>query len=156
MSRLRRSSILLTMKSIYNHFAGEDEELWDTSEGVRVLGISYSDDEEEASYGALINMQGEVADFIKLSFLTKRENSYIEKERLGKVDDMVALRKFIKTRRPHVIALSAIDMSARNVQGEVERVLQDLSAQEEFPEGIQVTVSLSLCSDWSKDWNTDL
>lgn len=102
------------------------------------MGISYSDDDEEASYGALINLQGEVADFIKLSYLTKRENSWIEKERLGKVEDMVALRKFIKARKPHVIALSAIDMNARHVQGEIERVLQDLVAQEEFPESVQV------------------
>ena len=102
------------------------------------MGISYSDDAEEASYGALISMNGDVIDFIKLSYLTKRENSYIEKERLGKVEDTVALRKFIKNRRPHVIALSAIDMNARNVQGEIERVLQDLVAQEEFPESVQV------------------
>merc|ERR1719394_1041343 len=55
-----------------NDFSGEDEELWDTSEGIRVLGICYSDDDDNASYGAMINMQGEVSDFIKLSYLTKR------------------------------------------------------------------------------------
>ena len=122
-----------------NDFKDEEEE-WDTSDGVRVLGISYSDDQDEASYGALISTQGDVADFIKLSFLTKRPDSFIEKERLGKIEDTNSLRKFIKNRKPHVIAVAAIDMTARNVQGEIERLLQDLVDTDEFPRVVQVVL----------------
>ena len=123
-----------------NDFSGEDEELWDTSEGIRVLGICYSDDDDNASYGAMINMQGEVSDFIKLSYLTKRDNSYIEKERLGKADDMHSLRKFIKQRRPHVIAIAAADMNARGIQSEITKVLEDLNQNDEFPTAVEAVL----------------
>ena len=122
-------------------FRGEEEELWDTSDGVRVLGISYAEDQEEASYGVMLNMAGEVADFIKLGYLTRRTDAFMEKERLGKADDMHNLRQFIKRRRPHVIAISANDMSARFVQGEIERILEDLQrGPEEFPDAVQAVL----------------
>ena len=117
-----------------------DEELWDISEGARVLGICYSEDQEEASYGALINLQGEVSDFIKLSYLTTRDNAYIEKERIGKAEDMQALRKFIKQRRPHVIGISANGMDARGVQADINKILEDLVSTEEFPEAVQTVL----------------
>ncbi len=47
----------------------EDEDDWDCSGGARILGISYSPDREEASYAALISPEGEVVDYVKLSFL---------------------------------------------------------------------------------------
>jgi hypothetical protein len=47
----------------------EDEDDWDCSSGARILGISYSPDREEASYAALISPEGEVVDYVKLSYL---------------------------------------------------------------------------------------
>jgi hypothetical protein len=47
----------------------EDDDDWDCSGGARILGISYSPDREEASYAALISPEGEVVDYVKLSYL---------------------------------------------------------------------------------------
>ena len=128
-----------------NDFSAEDEELWDTSDGIRVMGISYAEDQggkddPDSSFGVMLNMAGEVSDFIKLGYLTRRADSFIEKERIGKTDDLRNLRHFIKRRRPHVIAISANDMSARNVQGEIERILEDLQRHDEFPDAVQAVL----------------
>ena len=51
---------------------------------------------------------------------------------------MVALRKFIKHKRPHVIAVAAEDMDARGVLRDVEGILQDLKEHEDFPDALEV------------------
>ena len=61
---------------------------------------------EDAKYGALISQEGEVPDFIKLSYLLRRREAYIEKERQGKADDMHNLKLFIKQKKPHVNAIA--------------------------------------------------
>ena len=61
---------------------------------------------EDAAYGALISQEGEVPDFIKLSYLLRRREAYIEKERQGKADDMHNLKLFIKQKKPHVNAIA--------------------------------------------------
>jgi len=119
-----------------NDFSGEDED-WDCSDGCRVLGISYSDDMEEAAYGALISQEGEVADFIKLSYLLRRRDAHIEKERQGKADDMHNLRRFIRQKKPHVIAIAANDMNARGVLYDVQEVLKELKEQDDFPDTLE-------------------
>ena len=119
-----------------NDFSGEDED-WDCSDGCRVLGISYSDDMEDAAFGALISQEGEVPDFIKLSYLLRRRDAYIEKERQGKADDMHNLKRFIKQKKPHVIAIAANDMNARGVLYDVQEVLKELKEQEEFPDTLE-------------------
>ena len=47
----------------------EDEDDWDCSSGARILGISYSPDRDDACYAALISPEGEVVDYVKLSYL---------------------------------------------------------------------------------------
>ena len=128
-----------------NDFGGEDEELWDTSDGIRVMGICWSDDLDDkdgstASYAVILDLQGQVADFIKLSFLTARDHSYVEKERIGKAEDLHSLRMFIKRKKPHVIAIAAVDMDARRVQTTINNILEDLVKQEEFPEVVEAVI----------------
>ena len=75
---------------------------------------------EDAAYGALISQEGEVPDFIKLSYLLRRREAYIEKERQGKADDMHNLKLFIKQKKPHVNAIAAIDINARGVLFDIQ------------------------------------
>merc|ERR1719318_145865 len=96
-------------------FSAEDEDDWDCSDGCRVMGIAYSDDQEDASYAALISQEGELTEFIKLGWFTVRRNAYMEKERRGKAEDLDNLRRFIKQKRPHVIGVGGQDMKARDV-----------------------------------------
>ena len=121
-------------------FSGEDDEAWDTSDGVRVLGIGYSEDEEDAAYAVLIDTSGEMKDYLKLSYIMKRDNSFIQREREGKDEDRHSLMNLIKRRKPHVIAISAVDMNARNLQVDVVKIVQGLQEREEFPEDLEVVL----------------
>lgn len=49
-----------------------------------------------ASYGVVINPDGEVETFVKLENFLKRLNSFHEKEKLAKVNDMKKLKEFIQ------------------------------------------------------------
>ena len=121
----------------------DDDEDWDTSDGVRVLGIAYSTEEDnregtvQASFAALITPDGEVGDYIKMPMLMKRITSYMPKEREGKVNDLSALRRFIKQKRPHVIAVAADDMNARGVLKDLNDILSDLKQNDDFPDVLE-------------------
>ena len=119
-------------------FSGEDDEAWDTSDGVRVLGIGYSEDEEDAAYAVLIDTSGEMKDYLKLSYIMKRDNAFIQREREGKDEDRRMLMSLIKKRKPHVVAISAVDMNARNLQADVRSILDGLRDREEFPADLEV------------------
>ena len=121
-----------------NDFSGEDDEAWDISDGVRVLGIGYSEDDEDAAYAVLIDTTGDMKDYLKLSYIMKRDNSYIQREREGKEEDRHMLMNLIKKRKPHVIAISAVDMNARNLQVDVRNILDGLRDREEFPPDLEV------------------
>ena len=121
-----------------NDFSGEDDEAWDTSDGVRVLGIGYSEDEDDAAYAALIDTSGDMKDYLKLSYIMKRDNAFIQREREGKDEDRRMLMSLIKKRKPHVIAISAVDMNARNLQADVRSILDGLRDREEFPADLEV------------------
>ena len=123
-----------------NDFSAEDDEAWDTSDGVRVLGIGYSEDEEDAAYAVLIDTSGDMKDYLKLSYIMKRDNSWIQKEREGKEEDRHMLMNLIKKRKPHVIAISAVDMNARNLQVDVRNILDGLKEREEFPPDLEVVL----------------
>ena len=124
----------------------DDDDDWDTRDGCRVLGIAYSTEENNkegsvvASYAVLCTADGELGDFVKMPWLMKNVNSFMPKEREGKQEDMVALRKFIKRKRPHVIAVAAEDMDARSVIRDVEGILDDLKQHEDFPDALEVVL----------------
>lgn len=46
----------------------DDEEDFDTRDGLRVLGLAFTPNNDEASYAAMIDGDGEVTDFLKLEF----------------------------------------------------------------------------------------
>ena len=121
-------------------FSAEDDEAWDTSDGVRVLGIGYSEDQEDAAYAVLIDTSGDMKDYLKLSYIMKRDNSYIQREREGKDNDRNCLMKLIKRRKPHVIAVSAVDMNARNLQIDINKIVEGLKEREEIPDDLEVVL----------------
>ena len=69
-----------------------------------------------APYGAMINGDGEVTDFVKLAFLLCRKNSWKETEREGKAEDMSRLKRFISKKKPHVIVVGATSRDALSIQ----------------------------------------
>ena len=79
-----------------------------------------------------------MATFVKLEHILKRKNSWNESEREAKESDLDLLKKFIYKTRPHCIVVGTADRAALAIREDVEGVVNDLVAEEQFPK-IKVT-----------------
>lgn len=113
-------------------FPDEDDDDWDTSKGVRVMGIAFEDDFSQAAFGALINYDGEVTDYIRLPKFTSRRGGKITPD--DKDPDIQALLNFLRTKKPHVIALSGESMRAQRIQRDLQDVVKMLVDDDQFPQ----------------------
>lgn len=118
----------------YNvNFNDEDDDEWHTSKGVRIFGIAYDDDPTQAAFGALINSEGEVTDFLRLPNLLKRKNSHFASDKKLKEADLNALSNFLQNKKPHVIVIAGESLKALSIQTDVREVVQNLVDDEQFP-----------------------
>lgn len=97
-------------------FPDEDEDEWDTSDGVRVLSIAYEPDLNKAAFACVVGPQGECAEFLRLPNILKRRNGWREEDKLQKEADLEALRRLITSRRPHVVVIGAESREATMIQ----------------------------------------
>ncbi|XP_026576952.1 transcription elongation factor SPT6 [Pseudonaja textilis] len=86
----------------------EDEDLMDENQGkgIRVLGIAFSSARNHPVFCALLNGEGEVTDFLRLPHFTKRRNAWREEEREKKAQDIETLKKFLLSKKPHVVVIA--------------------------------------------------
>lgn len=111
---------------------GKEDYEEDDAEGVRVLGIAYVQSKEMTGFGALVNSEGEVTDFLRLQNLTKRARSFRQQEREEKEKDLEKLREFIETKKPHVIAVTAENHDALMIIEDIKTVITELEQQQEM------------------------
>lgn len=73
----------------------DDDEDFDTREGLRMMGIAFTPTNEEASYCAIIDGDGEVTDYIKLEFfmLKRTEGFATDKDRSLRAKDREKLKR---------------------------------------------------------------
>lgn len=114
-------------------FNDEDDDEWDTSKGVRILGISYEDDNKQAAFGALLAPDGEVSNFMRLPSILKRKNSHFENEKHAKLADLLAMKNFLRSKKPHVVAVSGASFLASKIQEDIRGVIKELVDDEQFP-----------------------
>ncbi|XP_064619005.1 transcription elongation factor SPT6-like [Lineus longissimus] len=111
----------------------DDDEYMDSSNGLKVLGIAFSQERDEAAFCALVDGDGEVTDFLRLIHLMKRRNAYNEDDRKHKEQDMEKLKKFIASKKPHVIAIGADCRDAMSVFEDVKRCVSELEDEQQIP-----------------------
>lgn len=111
----------------------EEDEDFDTRDGIRVFAIAYENDWEVPAFGALIDGTGEVMEYLRLPHLLKRKNAWKEKERELKEHDLRVLRKFILNKKPHVICVGAQSREALNIVEDIKGVVTDLAENEQMP-----------------------
>lgn len=75
----------------------EDEDEFETSKGVRIVGLAFEPKNEEASYAAIIDGDGEITDYIKLEFLMhKRSEGFAtERDKSYRYKDREKLKKYV-------------------------------------------------------------
>ncbi|KAK6743076.1 hypothetical protein RB195_010379 [Necator americanus] len=107
----------------------EDEDDDVTRQGeVRVMGIAYSPDMSEASFGVLVDQDGAVVDYCRMVHFLKRTGGYGQQGQL-KAESMNFFKKFIERRRPHVIGLCGENLEATRLRRDVEECLSSMVAE---------------------------
>ncbi|KAH9493338.1 Transcription elongation factor SPT6 [Dermatophagoides farinae] len=102
---------------------------FDTRNGIRIMGFAHVPNNEEASFCALIDGDGEVTDYIKLEhFMLKRVEggsfSYKDREKL---------QNFIVSKKPHVIALGTDTIVTKDVMDDLIQMIRHLHDTKHFP-----------------------
>ncbi|XP_017793154.1 PREDICTED: transcription elongation factor SPT6-like isoform X2 [Habropoda laboriosa] len=120
-------------------FPEEEDEEWDTSKGLRVMGLAYVPDYSQAAFTCLIAPDGECTDYLRLPHLMKRKNSYREDEKMMKEADLLGIRNFLSTKKPHVVVISGESREAMMIAADVKECIANLVEEEQFP-GIQVEI----------------
>ncbi|GMR43278.1 hypothetical protein PMAYCL1PPCAC_13473 [Pristionchus mayeri] len=117
---------------------GDDDDEENEREGeVRVLGVVYSTERDEVSFGALIDQDGVVIDSIRLPYLMNRRGPQEERQ---KREDMEKLKRFVNKHQPHVIAVAGENLQARFVKGDMEKIVMDLFQENKLTSNIQVVI----------------
>ncbi|KAL8562544.1 hypothetical protein ACOMHN_045809 [Nucella lapillus] len=104
----------------------------DANNGVRVLGISYSEAQDTAAFTALIDGDGLVTDYMRLPFFTLRKKSYRAREQELKEKDLKKLKEFILNKKPHVIAVTSESRTSAMLVDDIKEILAELEQEEQI------------------------
>uniref|UniRef100_A0A4W5L4X4 Transcription elongation factor SPT6 n=1 Tax=Hucho hucho TaxID=62062 RepID=A0A4W5L4X4_9TELE len=102
----------------------EDDDLMDESQGkgIRVLGVAF------VSF-----ILGEVVDFLRLPYFLKRRNAWKEDERDKKLQDIENLKKFLTSKKPHVVAVAGENRDAHMIMEDIKRTVSELEQESSLP-----------------------
>lgn len=114
-------------------FPDEEEDEWDTSKGLRVMAIAYVPDYSQAAFTCMASPDGDITDYLRLPHILKRKNSYRVDEKMLKEADLLALKNFINTKKPHVICVGGESREALMIVQDLKEVVANLVEEEQFP-----------------------
>lgn len=116
--------------------------VWDTSKGIRVMGIAYVPDHTQAAFACLISPSGECTDYLKISHLLKRKNSFREDEKTMKEKALDSVKNFIASKKPHVIVIGGESREAVMLSDDLQECLTSLTNEEQFP-----VIKIEICDN---------
>ncbi|CAG9561741.1 unnamed protein product [Danaus chrysippus] len=111
----------------------EDDEEWDSSNGLRVMSIAYVPERSQCAFATVVASAGEVVDHLRLPHVLLRRNAWDAAERRNKESDMTALRRFIQRKKPHVIVIGGESREALSIKADVAECVAQLVDDEQFP-----------------------
>ncbi|KAJ8396463.1 hypothetical protein AAFF_G00017690 [Aldrovandia affinis] len=113
----------------------QDDEFMDETQGkgIRVLGVAFSSSRDTPVFCSLINGEGEVVDFLRLPYFLKRRNAWKEDEREKKLQDIETLKKFLISKKPHVVAVAGENRDAHMVMEDIKRTVSELEQEASLP-----------------------
>ena len=114
-------------------FADEDDDDWGTSSGFRVLAYSYAPDFSQASFAAVIDVDGEILQHSRFTGMLKRKDAYDERDAAAKENDLQKFKHLVIRRRPHVIAVAGESKHALMVLADLKEAMAQLEESEQFP-----------------------
>ncbi|CAD7091358.1 unnamed protein product [Hermetia illucens] len=114
-------------------FTEEDDYDWETTKGIRAMGLAYVPDYNQAAFCAITSPEGEVTDYLRVPHILKRKNSYRLDEKTLKESDISNLKAFIRNKKPHVIAIGGESREACMIQQDLQEIIKELVEEEQFP-----------------------
>ncbi|XP_033218943.1 transcription elongation factor SPT6 isoform X2 [Belonocnema kinseyi] len=120
-------------------FPEEEDDEWDTTKGLRIMGLSYVPDYSQSAFTCIVSPDGECTDHLRLPHLLKRKNSFRKDEKIMKEADLLAIRNFIATKKPHLIVIGGESRDATMIQADIKEIVTNLVDEEQFP-SIQVEI----------------
>ncbi|XP_058451716.1 transcription elongation factor SPT6 [Malaya genurostris] len=111
-----------------------DDYEWDTSRGIRAMGIAFVPDFSQAAFGAVTTPEGDVNDYLRIPHLLKRKFAHREEEKSMKQSDLQSIIDFLKNKKPHVIVIGGESKEALMVQKDLQECVKILTDEEQFPE----------------------
>lgn len=111
----------------------EEDEDFDTRDGIRVLGIAYVPSRDTPAFCAMIDGDGEVMEYLRLPHVMKRRNAWNEKDRILKEEDLKSLKRLISSKKPHVITIGGESRDALMIVEDVKSAVNDLVESDQLP-----------------------
>ncbi|GFR73722.1 transcription elongation factor SPT6 [Elysia marginata] len=102
-------------------------------DGLKVLGIAFSTNMDTPSFGALIDGDASVMEYIRLENLTKRRNAWRERDKKLKEKDIEKLKDFIADKKPHVIAVTSESRQALMIIDDIKAIISELEMEQHMP-----------------------
>lgn len=116
------------------NFPDEDDYDWETTRGVRIMGVAYVPDYSQAAFCSLISPDGDVTDYLRLPHILKRKNSYRQDEKSLKESDLTNLMTFMRNKKPHVVVIGGESREAIMIQQDIKDCIQQLKDEDGFPD----------------------
>ncbi|MGH0169984.1 UNVERIFIED_CONTAM: hypothetical protein FKN15_058318 [Acipenser sinensis] len=113
----------------------EDEDFMDDNpgKGMRVMGVAFAPGRDTPVFCSLINGEGEATDFLRLPYFLKRRNAWREDEREKKLQDLETLKKFLLSKKPHVVAVAGENRDAHMIMEDIKRTVNELEQEQQIP-----------------------
>lgn len=103
------------------------------------MAIAYVPDYTQSAFACMSAPDGDITDYLRLPHLLKRMNSYREDEKMMKEADLLAIKNFIFTKKPHVICIGGESREALMIAEDIKGIISDLVDSEQFPSiGIEI------------------
>ncbi|KAG5681165.1 hypothetical protein PVAND_010625 [Polypedilum vanderplanki] len=112
----------------------ENDFEWETSKGIRVMGLAFVPDFSQAAFCVIVNHDGDVTDYLRLPHILKRKNSNNKDDKSLKESDLDNLAEFMRNKKPHVVAIGGESREALMIQADLREVIQNLVDDDKFPE----------------------
>ncbi|XP_014674496.1 PREDICTED: transcription elongation factor SPT6-like [Priapulus caudatus] len=109
-----------------------DDEDYDPSHGLRVISIAFVPELDMAAFAAFVDGEGNMQDFLRLCHLNKRKNSYHESDKTLKETDLRSLKRFITSKKPHVVVVGTDCRDAAMIQQDVQELVTDLESDNQM------------------------
>ncbi|XP_054155049.1 transcription elongation factor SPT6-like [Oppia nitens] len=113
----------------------EEDEEFDTRDGIRVMGLAFVANNENASFAAVVDGDGEVTDYVKLEYFMLRKAEWVsDNEKALREKDVDKLKKFILNKKPHVIGVGCDTIITRYVIDDIKAIVAELNESDQFPQ----------------------